>query len=115
MQPRFEPRFQLRVPEADLTTLARASRGDEAAAERVGAAVRARGYLLLAELRELAAWKSRRIGRRIDDNAEDVVREVSELAFRTHDSGLAIRSLKLLRGVGWPMALGLELNGLYGE
>ena len=71
---------------------------------RIGPTVHERGYLLLPELRQMAQWKSPRIGRRIDANSESVVEDVTRLAFGTDDDSLAIRALRLLSGVGWPMA-----------
>jgi len=97
--------FRLRLAEAELADWASLyPKESDADAERIGMVVRARGYLLQSELRGLARWKSPRIGSRIDRNGEGVVLEVTRMALSTSDTSLAIRSLQLLEGVGWPMA-----------
>ena len=105
MRPKPDTRFRIRIPETDLASWAKEyPKEEDILAEQIGASARERGHLLLPELRELARWKSQRIGRRIDANRDSVVQEVTRLALGTDDPGLAIRALQLLDGVGWPMA-----------
>jgi len=66
--------------------------------------VRAQGHLTLGDLREICAWKSSRIGRRVERNRNEEVVELTGMAFRGETERARIGPLRLLEGVGWPTA-----------
>jgi hypothetical protein len=70
----------------------------------VGPAMRARGHASKSELITICTWKSDRTKGLIAANTPDRVREVTRLAFSTHEDDLRVRVLRLLHGVGEPTA-----------
>jgi hypothetical protein len=68
------------------------------------ARARAAGYLRKADLVRLARWKTPRSQRRVAENPERFVREVTRAALSTPDERLRIEVLTLLSGVDWPTA-----------
>lgn len=66
--------------------------------------IRDRRYLTFDELRQICAWKSSRIGRKVDRNTAEEVEELTRFAFSTESEKARIWILLLLGGVGWPTA-----------
>ena len=65
---------------------------------------RGRRYLDKAHFVEIGRWKSRRPLRHYQSNDEDLVRQVTALAFAARRDDLRLRLLTLLDGVGVPVA-----------
>lgn len=66
--------------------------------------VRERGYLTKEDFLAVCAWKSPRSRPRCEENSEELVRAVTEVALSTGCEQLRVESLTLLRGVHWPTA-----------
>ena len=63
-----------------------------------------RPYLDKGHFVEIASWKSRRPLRHYKSNDDDLVREVTALAFAARRDDLRLKLLTLLKGVGVPVA-----------
>ena len=63
-----------------------------------------RRYLDKPHFVDIARWKSQRPLRHYQSNDDDLVREVTALAFAAHRDDLGLRLLTLLNGVGVPVA-----------
>lgn len=73
---------------------------------RAGEVIRARGYVLLDELYQIARWKSQRRAVLVRKNSVQRVRDVTQeaLALMATDPGCAVATLDRLHGVGIPTA-----------
>jgi hypothetical protein len=66
--------------------------------------LRSRGYLTKEELLSLCRWKSPRARKYVEDNDEDFIKVVTQVALSTPNEQLRIQILTLLHGVNWPTA-----------
>jgi len=66
--------------------------------------MRAAGYLTKPDFLALCDWKTSRSKRRCEENSEEFIRAVTQIALSTPNEQLRIEVLTLLRGVGWPTA-----------
>lgn len=66
--------------------------------------IKNRGYLTKKELQIIGEWKTPRSKSRIASNAEDYIKEITQIAFGTNNEKLRIEILNLLTGVSWPTA-----------
>lgn len=67
-------------------------------------AVIRRGHLYLAELQQVAQWKSPRSAGYVRKNSDEYVAEITGFALAARNERSRIESLTLLHGVGWPTA-----------
>ena len=67
-------------------------------------AVRRRGYLTVAEFRDICYWKTPRSRSRCRRNTKDEIRVLTQAALATSDDALKMDLLRLLHGVEWPTA-----------
>lgn len=65
---------------------------------------RERGYLERAELLYICEWKSQRQKARFSLNSARTVEEVTRIALAADDERVRIGVLRILEGVGWPVA-----------
>jgi hypothetical protein len=66
--------------------------------------VRRRGYLTVAEFRDICYWKTPRSQSRCRQNTADDVRVLTQAALATRDEALKMDLLRRLSGVEWPTA-----------
>ena|GEM_PF-1129798 len=66
--------------------------------------LRMNGGLTRAHLLELARWRTPRPNPRIGSNPDRLVEETVRAAFSARDERLRVGTLRVLRGVGWPVA-----------
>ncbi len=98
-------RHNLRIPLGQLRLYQQ--RYDYAAApklEHIRPQVKAQGFLTVAQLHELASWKSKRRAELATKNSEEFVREITSFAFSSTFEQSRIGSLVLLSGVQFPTA-----------
>ena len=99
--------FKLRFPIADIPEWSTGFSYDENDARflrEVRPAVRSRGYLTVAEVREICYWKTPRSQARCRQNTADDIRVLTQAALATRDEALKMDLLRRLRGVEWPTA-----------
>jgi hypothetical protein len=72
--------------------------------EHIRPLAKAQGFLSVAQLHELARWKSKRRAALAQTNSEDFVREITSFAFTALHEHSRIGSLVLLSGVQFPTA-----------
>lgn len=61
-------------------------------------------YLTKKEFLEICAWKTPRTKSLCASNSEELVKEVTHIAFTTNSDQVSIEILTLLRGESWPTA-----------
>ncbi|WP_421878795.1 hypothetical protein [Marinoscillum sp.] len=66
--------------------------------------IKSRGYLTKKELQIIGEWKTPRTKSRVASNAEDYIKEITQIAFSTNSEKLRVEILNLLTGVSWPTA-----------
>jgi len=66
--------------------------------------IRATGCLTKSDFLSLCDWKTSRSKRRCEENSEEFIRSVTQIALSTPNEQLRIEVLTLLHGVGWPTA-----------
>lgn len=101
------PAFKLRFALADIPRWSAAYSYEDSDArfrDEVRPAVRRRGYLTVAEFRELCYWKTPRSRSRCRRNTADQVRVLTQAALATNDEALKMDLLRMLQGVEWPTA-----------
>jgi hypothetical protein len=102
--------FTLQFPAADIPKLAKDYRyktsdnKEERLLKEIGPRVRQRGYYDRADFLATCEWKSERPAWRYTKNADDDIRNVTQLALSTADEHLRVCLLTALRGVDVPMA-----------
>ena len=72
--------------------------------EHIRPLAKTKGFLTVAQLHELARWKSRRRADLAKTNSDDFVREITSFAFSASHEHSRIGSLVLLNGVQFPTA-----------
>ena len=77
---------------------------DDGDLHKAKSAIQKRGHMTLAELRDLAQWKSPRSAGKIESNSAAYVKEITGLALAAKTEQARIELLTLLKGVGWPTA-----------
>jgi hypothetical protein len=101
------PAFELRFPLAEIPRWSAAytyDDGDGRLLDEIRPAVRRRGFLMLAEFREICYWKTPRSQSRCRRNTADDVRVLTQAALATNDEALKMDLLRRLQGVEWPTA-----------
>jgi len=105
--------FRLRFPTASIPLLAekyvqelpdRDRRLEDEIEKRVFPRYLERGHLTKEEFLAVYKWKTPRTKSRCAKNAEEFIKEVSEIVLKTRSERLRIEILTLLHGVGWPTA-----------
>lgn len=97
--------FSLRFPVTDVHFWAdRYGYADDEPVIQLGAEARNRGWLRREELIVMGVWKSPRIRKHLESNAEDVIEEITRFALAARAERARIEALTILAGVGWPMA-----------
>lgn len=98
--------FILRFDQASIPDWASQFNPEEDAAveNEIVPQVRRRGYLTKEELLSLCRWKSPRARKYVEDNDEDFIKVVTQIALSTPNQQLRIRGLTLIHGVNWPTA-----------
>jgi len=66
--------------------------------------IRARGFLILDELHQVAKWKAARNAGRVLKNSEEYIEEITRFALKTNCEQARIEVPTCLYGVSWPMA-----------
>ena len=66
--------------------------------------VQERGYLTKEELHKIARWKSTRRANLTLENTDDLIKEITEMAFTATDDWTKLLTLTQLRGIGQPTA-----------
>jgi len=101
-----ELKFALRFPITEVKTWADeySYGGDSVLAKEIGRPVKAQRYVTKKQLLGLARWKSPRIVPKCDANDASFVEEVTGNALQSKDERFRVEVLRLLTGVGWPMA-----------
>lgn len=79
-------------------------RFDELVEGQIAPQVRERQYYTREEFLCLCQWKAPRPRRKVEDNSEEFVREVTKTALSASNERLRIMVLTLLSGVNWPTA-----------
>jgi len=98
-------RHKLRIPSRELRSYQQ--RYDYTAdpkLEHIRPLAKTQGYLTVAQLHELARWKSKRRAELAKQNAKEFVREITSFAFSATCEQSRIGSLVLLCGVQFPTA-----------
>jgi len=72
--------------------------------EVIAPRVRMFGYYTKPEFLVMCHWKTPRSKRKVESNADDFVKEVTQIALSTKQEKLKIEILTLLSGVSWPTA-----------
>ena len=99
------PDFSLQFPSADINPLAgRYSYNTDVAMTALAPQVRERGYLTKAEFLVVGQWKAPRAVPKIATNEELLIVDATRFALSTPHERLRIGTLRLLHGVGYPMA-----------
>jgi hypothetical protein len=97
--------FELQFPPEQVPDLAaRFPAGDDSAREKIGEAVRARGYYRRREFLAVCAWKTPRSAPKVALNTEPAVRAATRRALADSDEGARMEALLALSGVGVPTA-----------
>ena len=97
--------FNLRVPPTEFFKYSNnyEYQSDEILKELSGSAKK-KGYLTKEEFLKLCAWKTPRSKPQCAKNSEELIKEITNIAFSTNLEQLRIEILPILKGVGWPTA-----------
>lgn len=102
------PTFVLRFPVSEVPAWATRYDYDSLETERLETVVapraRAAGYLTRADFRDICEWKTQRHRRRYAANSSKLIEETTRIALSARDERIRIGVLRLLDGVGWPVA-----------
>ncbi len=100
-----KPKFKLQFNESKIEWWAnRFQYNSDVDIESIAKIVKKQGYSTKIQLQEICKWKTHRSKKKVENNSEPFVKEITSFSFSTKDERSRIESLTLLDGVSWPTA-----------
>lgn len=100
-----QPKFKLQFKESDIPLWAsRYEYNSKVDIEAIAIAVKNKKLITLDQLKEICLWKTHRSKKKVENNLEPFVKEMTAFSLSAKDERSRIESLIPLDGVGWPTA-----------